>query len=57
MDIGYKTMNDAERIQLLERLFVEVLANVQEDFPVDQWSHHLKDAMEDAYEYFSGEKK
>jgi hypothetical protein len=57
MDIGYKTMNDAERIQLLERLFVEVLANVQEDFPVDQWSRHLEDAMKDAYDYFSGEKK
>ena len=57
MDIGYKTMNDAERIQLLERLFVEVLANVQEDFPVDQWSRHLEDSVRDAYEYLSGEKR
>ena len=55
MEISYKTLDDAKRIETLERLLTSVLTNLQEDFPVENWSRHLEDSVRYAYEYLSGE--
>lgn len=40
---------EQERILELEQSLADVLTNLQEDVPIDQWSKHLRMAVDDAF--------
>ena len=39
---------DEQRINELERALIDVVSNLQEDIPEDEWTPELKGAVEDA---------
>lgn len=44
------------RTEKLEQALCAVLADLQEDIPVENWSRHLRDSVRDAYDLLVEEK-